>query len=265
MIMKILFNTVLFLIFFNGNCYGQQFLKDCSNCVEISKEKLLEIKNVTTDFKISKAVLENGIVFDKKVGDSLVKNKEISNYKQTFYKDTILNAFYVVYSKMTTDEMEARVKKFKLKKEVDSKIRDSLNGSKINDLMLTTIDGNVYDLKSLKGKVVVLNFWFTKCKPCIEEIEALNELKIKFKDTPVVFFAVTWNKKAEIITFLEKKKFDFIHVTEARDVIEKFKIPHYPYNIIISPDGNVEYVSDKFSINVLKRLERRIEKNIEEI
>lgn len=257
--------SFLLLIFFNITSYSQQFLKDCTNCVEISKEKLLEMKNATSDFKISKAVLGNGIVFDKKVSDSLVKNNEIFNYKQIFYKDTIENAFYVVYSKMTTAEIEAREKKFKLKKEVDSKIRDSLNGSKIDDLTLTTIDGDVYDLNSLKGKVVVLNFWFTKCKPCVEEIEGLNEIKIKFKDAPVVFFAVTWNKKAEIITFLEKKKFDFILVTDARDVIEKFKIPHYPYNIIISPDGNVEYVSDKFSINILKRLERRIEKNIEEI
>ena len=55
----------------------------------------------------------------------------------------------------------------------------------------------------------------------------------------------------------------FIHVTDAMKVIDKFKIPFYPYNVIITSDRKVEYVSDYFSFNILKKLERRIEKNIE--
>lgn len=254
---------LLIVIVFKGNSYGQQFLKDCSSCVVISKEKIVELSKTTSNFKISKAVLDNGILFDKKVGDSLLKNKEIFNYKQNFYKDTIANTYYLVYSKMSVDEIEDRKKAVKLKKEIDGKVRDSLNGHKIEDLLLKTKDGLDYDLNSLQGKVIVLNFWFTKCKPCVEEIESLNQMALKFKDKPVVFFAVTWNTKTEITAFLEKKKFDFIHVTDAMKVIDKFKIPFYPYNVIITSDRKVEYVSDYFSFNILKKLERRIEKNIE--
>lgn len=260
---KSLGNFFLFLIIFNKTSYSQQFIRDCASCVEVSKQQIVEMSNTISGFKISKAVLDNGTIFDKKVGDSLIKNNEIFKYKQVFYKDTVANSYYVVYRKLTIAEIHAKENKLKLKKEVDGKIRDSLSGSKLDDLVLKTKDGAVYDLNSLKGKVVVLNFWFTKCKPCVEEIESLHQIMLKFKDLPVIFFAVTWNKKAEVTTFLEKKKFDFIHVTDAMNVIEKFKIPHYPYNIIITPDGRVEYVSDKFSLNTLKKLERRIEKNME--
>ena len=45
-----------------------------------------------------------------------------------------------------------------------------------SDFNATDLEGNEYSLSNLKGKIRVLNFWFTTCKPCVEEIPALNEL-----------------------------------------------------------------------------------------
>lgn len=41
---------------------------------------------------------------------------------------------------------------------------------------VTDINGNEYSLESLKGKIIVLNFWFVECKPCVQEMPELNEL-----------------------------------------------------------------------------------------
>src|SRR5215217_3332534 len=41
-------------------------------------------------------------------------------------------------------------------------------------------DGNVQKVKDLKGKVVILDFWATYCRPCIEEIPHLMELQAKY-------------------------------------------------------------------------------------
>ena len=49
----------------------------------------------------------------------------------------------------------------------------------VAEMSWTTFDGNVQKLKDLNGKVVVLDFWATYCKPCIQEIPHLMELQAK--------------------------------------------------------------------------------------
>jgi len=136
-------------------------------------------------------------------------------------------------------------------------LRKQIDGSLLDELNFEDIDGNKYTLDSLKGKVVVMNFWFIQCKPCIKEFPDLNALKLKFKDKAVEFFAVTWNDKNSLIGFLERNKLDFTVVPDGK-LIEKFKIPYYPYNIIIDKKGKVEYVNDVLSLNVIKKIERKV-------
>ena len=49
------------------------------------------------------------------------------------------------------------------------------------------MNGNSYSLGILKGKVVVINFWFVECKPCVIEMPELNEIVEKYKSEEVVF------------------------------------------------------------------------------
>src|SRR4051812_43635177 len=56
---------------------------------------------------------------------------------------------------------------------------------------LTSLEGERFDLAALRGKVVVLNFWFTGCAPCVAEFGKLNGLVNKFKNKEVVFIAPT--------------------------------------------------------------------------
>ena len=60
-------------------------------------------------------------------------------------------------------------------------------GERALDFIVTTINGEHIKLSELRGKVVVLNFWFTKCGPCKLEIPDLNGLVNEFKDKDVVF------------------------------------------------------------------------------
>src|SRR5262249_20333011 len=46
---------------------------------------------------------------------------------------------------------------------------------------VTSLDGQKLDLSALKGKVVVLNFWFIDCPPCQAEMPSLNTLVSEFK------------------------------------------------------------------------------------
>ncbi|MEO8854643.1 MAG: TlpA disulfide reductase family protein [Ginsengibacter sp.] len=90
-----------------------------------------------------------------------------------------------------------------------------LAGQQLPDFNLYDINGNKLSSDQLKGKPVVINFWFTECAPCIQEMPALNEIRQKFKDSDVVFLAITFDKKSTVQNFLKRYNFDFTAVPDA--------------------------------------------------
>ncbi|WP_413512181.1 TlpA family protein disulfide reductase [Myroides odoratus] len=64
-------------------------------------------------------------------------------------------------------------------------------------------DGQVLDMASIKGRVVVLNFWATWCPPCIAEKPSFQALYDDYKDK-VVFLFVTTDSLDKVQTFKEK-------------------------------------------------------------
>jgi peroxiredoxin len=69
---------------------------------------------------------------------------------------------------------------------------------KAPNFSLKTADGTTFELKKLKGKVVVVNFWATWCGPCRAEIPAFKEVYAQYRDKGVEFLGVSldeggWN------------------------------------------------------------------------
>lgn len=77
---------------------------------------------------------------------------------------------------------------------------------------------SVDDLKdiqnSVKGKVVLYNFWATWCKPCVTEFPELVKLYKNYKDKDFVLVFISLDaaeeKKTKVIPFLEKHEVDFV-------------------------------------------------------
>lgn len=159
---------------------------------------------------------------------------------------------------LTKEEIKNKKTEIKNKLKAEKEFRNELDGSKISGLNLEDLNGEKFNLENLKGKIIVLNFWFTQCKPCVAEFPELKNLKQKFINQEVEFFALTWNNKETIDKFLINHKLDFKIVPNGKIIIDKFKIPHYPYNIVIDKDGKIEYINDVLVFNVLKKLENKI-------
>jgi peroxiredoxin len=115
-------------------------------------------------------------------------------------------------------------------------------GKPAPDFDLTDMNGKQYRLRDLKGKVVVLNFWFTACVPCIAEMPELNSIKEKYKDREIVFLGLGRDPAERVKAFLKTHVFDYTLFPDAINTAEAYGISIYPTSIVIDRTGTVHYV-----------------------
>lgn len=133
-------------------------------------------------------------------------------------------------------------------------------GSVIPDFRVTDIHGKSYTRASLAGKTIVLNFWFTQCSGCIQEMPGLNALVKKYSDNAnIVFLAITYDNKAKVQAFLGKKAFAYNMVPDAMALIQQWGIAVYPTNIVADASGRVVYSATSFEENGVQKLAEVIE------
>jgi thiol-disulfide isomerase/thioredoxin len=121
--------------------------------------------------------------------------------------------------------------------------------------------GNDVTLESLKGRVVLLDFWATWCGPCVAAMPAIQGLHEKFSDKPVSIIGVnTWEDKSETaIKFMEKKKFTYTLLLKGDDLAKEYGISGIPTLILIGKDGNVLHTGVGFGPGEEEHLAQLIE------
>ncbi len=131
-------------------------------------------------------------------------------------------------------------------------------GEKAYDFIATDLDGNTFKLSDLKGQVVILNFWFTNCGPCIQEMPELNNLADNFKNKKVKFLAVTFNKKEIVEQFLKTKDFNFTLIPNANNIISLYGVSTYPTTIVINKKGEIVTKEVGYRTNIKSVLTKAI-------
>jgi peroxiredoxin len=118
----------------------------------------------------------------------------------------------------------------------------ALVGQPAKDFELKDIDGNSHSLAALKGKVVVLNFWFTACGSCVQEMPELNKLQQEYADKNVVFLALGLDDAARVRTFLKTHDFHYTLLTDAKAVHADYNVKVCPISMVIDKTGVIRFV-----------------------
>lgn len=134
-----------------------------------------------------------------------------------------------------------------------------LVGKDATPFSVTDIHGNKYSLQDLKGKVVVVNFWFVECKPCVEEIPDLNRLVDEYKDKGVVFLAFTNNGMSKLEPFFLNNEFNYTIIPECSKLAEKFGIDAYPAHIVIDKHSKIIFASLAIEGSTITLLKKEID------
>ena len=115
-------------------------------------------------------------------------------------------------------------------------------------------------LRSLRGRVVVLNLWGTWCPPCREEIPDLVDLqeRIEPRGATVVGLAVDSGTPEEIRSFLEDFDVDYpVWRGTTQTVVEHYEAVGFPTTLIIDREGVIRerYLGPQSAEELLAGLE----------
>lgn len=138
-------------------------------------------------------------------------------------------------------------------------IRKKLGTTKAINFSLKNLAGQTVSLSSFKGKVVVLDFWATWCRPCIASFPAMQEAINQYKqDSSVVFlFIDVWEHKLpqkmqqSTAKFIKDGNYDFNVLLDINDkVVSDYKITGIPLKFIIDKKGDVVFMGETSNIEL---------------
>ena len=118
-------------------------------------------------------------------------------------------------------------------------------GQRAPEFVLTTFDGEEIHSTDLDGKVVVLNFWASWCKPCESEAADLETAwRIYQSRGDIIFLGVDYvDTEPEARIYLEKFDITYPNGPDLRTSISQaFRIRGVPETYIIAKDGILAHV-----------------------
>jgi peroxiredoxin len=106
---------------------------------------------------------------------------------------------------------------------------------------LVSLDGERLDLEGLRGKAVVLNFWFTACPACRAEIPALNRLVEAHRGNgDVAFIGVALDDEQALRGFLADHEFCYKVASDPQGALARsYGVRAYPSHVVIDRRGRM--------------------------
>lgn len=129
-------------------------------------------------------------------------------------------------------------------------------GTKFPEFTATDMDGRTWDNADVKGKVMVLNIWFTGCGPCRAEMPELSTWKDEMPD--VMFFSSTYESADIARPVIESCKFNWIPLVNDTLFHQYIGNNGYPLTVVIDKEGIVAMVEYGTSATQREALKQKI-------
>lgn len=155
---------------------------------------------------------------DGKPGDAYVELAELARYEG-------------MHVRLDDPQYRAALKKL----EADDQVRREA------DFTLVDLNGKPWTLKSLRGNVVLVNFWATWCPPCRKEMPDLDALYRQFRDQGLVILAISDEEAATVKAFVDQKqKVGYpVLLDPGRRINELFRVEGIPKTFVYDRNGKL--------------------------
>lgn len=177
-------------------------------------------------------------------GDNLVYYDKVGEALQEKYPNNQHTKFFLRTMERTKQAEEMRLKMLEAKAKLAP-------GQPMPDFQLMTPDGELRALSDLRGKVVLVDFWASWCRPCRMENPNLVKLYADYKDKGFDVFSVSLdglpnqpNPRQEWLGAIQQDALSWPnHVSDLKgwtsQVVPQFGIQGIPFTVLIDRDGNI--------------------------
>jgi peroxiredoxin len=142
-------------------------------------------------------------------------------------------------------------------------------GQPAPDFELTALDGTTITLSNLRGSVVVLDFWATWCRPCIQGLPHLQEFDTWARESglPIRVFAVDTLERAPDADTLRQNvqrvwtngNFTIDMLLDGNHAVaRRYGIAAIPRTYVIDQDGVIASIYGGYDTNMASKLRARV-------
>ncbi len=154
-----------------------------------------------------------------------------------------------------------------LKKRVNDRLREQQEntdaqqslepGAYAPEIILSDPDGENISLSSLRGQIVLIDFWAAWCPPCRKQNIEMKSIYEKYKNLGFEIYAVSLDRTHQKwVEAIEEDKINWIHVSDLRfmnsPIVDLYNITEIPYEILIDRQGKI--ISKDISLDNLEKL-----------
>lgn len=136
-------------------------------------------------------------------------------------------------------------------------------GAPAPEWALPTLAGDTVSLADLRGKIVLLDFFYKHCAPCCAALPFLQNLHEKYKDRGVVLLGVDPiddPAKDEMADFLAKRGITYTVLFSDRELSNTYHIVAYPTLFFIDRNGNIAKVQSGYHPSMEESIEEQLQK-----
>lgn len=172
------------------------------------------------------------------------------------HPDVLMSAFLVTFFEKSFEQYAALYKRIRdaliekwpedeFVRHIDSRVRSTMIGFEAPDIALNDPDGNVRRLSDLRGKVVLIDFWASWCRPCRMENPNVVKLYNRYHDRGFEIFSVSLDNNRE--AWLKAIADDHLswpnHVSDLRGWASAggrlYGVQSIPATVLVGPDGTI--------------------------
>lgn len=146
----------------------------------------------------------------------------------------------------------------------DSCGKDAGLGTKLKSFDLKTVDGKATTNKSFKGKVVLVNFWGTWCKPCLKELPEFDQLYRRYRKHGLALVAIATDEDPQPVKeFIDARKISAKVLIGAEDYAGEYGSPKFPFSFVVDDKGVIKASYRGYRPECMGKLEADVRKALE--
>lgn len=133
-------------------------------------------------------------------------------------------------------------------------------GTKAPDWTLVSLNNEIIKLNDIKGKYILIDFFYKGCYPCIQSIPAIQSLHDKYKNKDLIVIGIdpVDDNVSDLSDFLIKKGVTYTILLGNEEITKKYHVKNYPSMYLLDKNGKIIFTKYGYRKDFEKLIENII-------